>query len=154
MEKISYYYSICILSVFGFADATYLSYKACIIRFFEAGGQSACDITKSFSCSEVLRSPYSQIFGISFPWIAFCVYPILFLLAYLGYKSNYKFYAKWLQTLSFLGMLFNFFIIYREIFYIYSYCILCLICTFIIIAIFILSSLLLKGKRSTLWKGH
>jgi uncharacterized membrane protein len=148
MKKINYYFVIGLLSFFGFLVASYLSYKACLIRFFEVENKTSfCDITQSFSCSDVLHSPYSQIFGVSFPWVAFFVYPILFGLTYLGYKTKSTLYIKWLQGLSLGGILFNFFIIYREMFYIYSFCILCLICTAIIISIFALSSLILKEEK-------
>ncbi len=148
MKKINYYFVIGLLSFFGFLVASYLSYKACLIRFFEVENKTSfCDITQSFSCSDVLHSPYSQIFGVSFPWVAFFVYPILFGLVYMGYKTKNKIYILWVQRFSFLGICFNFFIIYREMFFIYSYCILCLICTAIIISIAILSTLILKEEK-------
>ena len=133
---------ISILSFLAFINASYLSYKAYFFRFIDPSGLSSfCDISKTFSCSEVLRHPLSQFFGISFPWIALIVYPILFIISYLGYKSGKRFlnYAKALVALSFLGMLFNGFIIYREVVYIHTYCLLCLLCTVIIISIFSLS---------------
>jgi uncharacterized membrane protein len=75
------------------------------------------------------------------------VYPMIFILAYLGYTKKDVVYAKIIQALSFMGMCFNFFIIYREMFFIYSYCILCLICTLIIISIFIISTFEIRNKN-------
>lgn len=137
-----------VLAAVAFVDASYLSYKAYEIRF--GGGQvvsSFCDITKNTSCSEVLYSPYSQIFGISFPWVAFFVYPIIFLLAYLGYKKQDIYYAKVIQILSAGGMLFNFYIIYLETFYIFAFCLLCLLCTLIISSIFVVSTLEIRDNQ-------
>jgi len=148
MKNINKYLLICGLSIIAFINATYLSYQAYEFRFSDVSLTSSfCDISKNVSCTEVLKSPYSQVFGIPFPWIAFVVYPVLFWLAYLGYKKKDIFYAKTIQILSFLGLCFNLFIIYRETFLIFSYCILCLICTFIIASIFALSTMVLKESN-------
>lgn len=141
---------ISILSFLAVINASYLSYKAYFFRFIDPSGFSSfCDVSSLFSCTDVLRHPLSQIFGISFPWVALIVYPILFVLAYTGYLSSEKAYSrtKVLTILSLLGILFNSFIIYREIFFIHTYCILCLMCTFIIISIFGLSVSILRDVK-------
>lgn len=141
---------ICILSVAAFINAGYLSYKAYLFRFVDPLGLSSfCDVSSTFSCTEVLLHPLSQVFGVSFPWVAFVVYPVLFVLAYLGYKKGEKgiVYAKVLMILSFLGMMFNGFFIYREAMYIHSFCILCLICTAIIVTIFGISVTMVRKAR-------
>lgn len=136
---------IMFLATVAIFNATYLSYKAYQFKFIEGPvASSFCDLSQTSSCSEVLKHPLSQVFGIPFPWVALLVYPVLLLLTYIWYKSENIKYAKIIQKLSFLGMLFNGFIIYREVFYIYSYCLLCLICTAIIITIFTLSTLEIK----------
>jgi uncharacterized membrane protein len=142
MQKYLY---IIVLSLVAIVDAAYLSYQAYIIRFVENGNASSfCDLTQSVSCTNVLQSPYSQIFGVSFPWVALVVYPVILALAYFGYKNKNIFQAKVIQVLSFCGMFFNFYIIYLETFYIFSFCILCLLCTAIITTIFILSSMVMR----------
>lgn len=129
-----------LLSVLAFINACYLSYKSYFVRFVDPNGlTSFCDISQMFSCTDVLRHPLSQIAGISFPWIAMAVYPVLFIVAFYGYKKMSLSYAKTLAGLSFLGILFNGFIIYREAMFIHSYCLLCLLCTLIIVTIFSLS---------------
>ncbi len=136
------------LSLVAFVDAAYLSWQAYIIRFVENSKVgSFCDLAQNVSCSNVLQSSYSQIFGISFPWVARCVYPGILILAYFGYKNKNIFQAKVIQILSFFGMLFNFYIIYLETFYIFSFCILCLLCTAIITSIFIISTLLIQQEK-------
>jgi uncharacterized membrane protein len=135
------YFAIIFLSIIAIFNAAYLSYKAYQFKFIETPvASSFCDISQTASCSEVLKHPLSQVFGIPFPWIALFVYPVLLLLTFLGYRSKNILYLKITQKLALAGMAFNGFIIYREIFYIYSYCILCLICTFIIITIFALAT--------------
>lgn len=133
------YLSILLLSFIAFINASYLSYKAYIFIKDPLGLTSLCDINKIASCSEVLRHPLSQIFGIPFPWIALLVYPVIFALAFWGYKSKNIFAAKAIAALSFGGVLFNGFIIYREIRFIHAYCLLCLMCSAIILAIHLLS---------------
>lgn len=145
------YRIIIILAVVAFVNAAYLSYKAYYFRYIDpAGLTSLCDFSQFNSCSEVLRHPLSNVFGIPFPWVAFVVYPILLGLAWYGYKHQSYVQAKVLAVLSFLGMCFNGFIIYREIFFIKAFCLLCFICTLIIISIFFLSlSILKEAKRKT-----
>ncbi len=134
-----------ILALIAFINASYLSYKAYFVRFVDPVGLSSfCDISNVFSCTDVLRHPLSQVFGVSFPWIALAVYPVLFFVAFCGYKSEKIVYAKALAAVSFLGVLFNSFIIYRETIYIQAYCLLCLFCTIIIVSIFLLSFSIVK----------
>lgn len=144
------YRTIIILSVIAIVNAAYLSYKAYFFRYIDpAGLTSICDFSKVNSCSEVLRHPLSNVFGIPFPWVALLVYPVLLGFAWYGYKHQSYVQAKVLAVLSFLGMCFNGFIIYRETFYIKAFCLLCLLCTAIIIAIFVLSVRTVKeGKEA------
>ncbi len=144
------YRAIIILAAVALVNAAYLSYKAYFFRYVDPLGlTSFCDFSKVNSCSEVLRSPLANVFGIPFPWVALTVYPVLLGLAWYGYKHQSYAQAKALAILSFLGMCFNGFIIYREIFYIKAFCLLCFICTLIIISIFFLSlSLIREGKRT------
>lgn len=129
-------------------NAAYLSYKAYFFRFIDPLGlTSFCDFSKFNSCSEVLRHPLSSVFGVPFPWVALAVYPILLGLSWYGYRHQSYTQAKILAALSFLGMCFNFFIIYREIVFIKAFCLLCFICTLIIIAIFFLSLSLLRERN-------
>ncbi len=139
------YRIILFLSVFAFINAAYLSYKAYFFRYIDPQGlTSFCDFSSFNSCSEVLRHPLSNVFGIPFPWIAFVVYPILFGLAWYGYKQQSYVQAKILAVLSFLGMCFNGFIIYREVLLIKAFCLLCFLCTLIIITVFLLSLSLVR----------
>lgn len=143
--------AIIILSALAFINASYLSYKAYFFRFIDPQGLSSfCDVNKIFSCTEVLRHELSQVFGLSFPWVAFVVYPVLLIVAYFGYRAgkNYSSYAKTLAVLSFMGMMFNGFIIYREIMFIHAYCLLCLLCSAIIVSIFALAiSVVIKRDK-------
>ena len=127
-------------SVIAFINAVYLSYKSYFVRFVDPVGlTSFCDVSKVFTCTDVLRHPLSQVFGLSFPWIAMVVYPVIFVIAFLGYKKLRKCYANILAVVSFLGILFNGFILYREAVFIKAYCLLCLLCTVIIVSIFFVS---------------
>ncbi len=142
------YRIIITLAVIALFNAAYLSYKAYYFHYIDPLGLSSfCDFSAFNSCSEVLRHPLSSVFGIPFPWVALLVYPILLGLAWYGYKHQSFTQARTIAILSFLGVCFNGFIIYREIFFIKAFCLLCFICTLIIISIFFLSlSLLREGK--------
>lgn len=145
------YLVIVVLSCIALVNAAYLSYKAYYFRYVDPLGlTSICDFSKINSCSEVLRHPLSNVFGIPFPWVALAVYPILLGLAWYGYRHQSYAQAKAIAVLSFLGMCFNGFIIYREIFFIKAFCLLCFICTLIIISIFFLSRSIMKEGEQAL----
>lgn len=142
------YLVIMVLAAVAILNAGYLSFKAYGYHF--AGNpelSTACDAFGAGSCSDVLRDPLSLVFGIPFPFIALVVYPILFLIAWYGYRNASLAPAKVLAVLSAMGMGFNGFIIYRETFFIHTYCPLCLLCTAIIISIFVLSLVLVRSDE-------
>jgi uncharacterized membrane protein len=130
-------------------NAAYLSYKAYVFQYVsKVDFSTICSFSSTNSCSNVLASPYSLVFGIPFPWIALIVYPILFFLALRGFQKSSYAQAKTIAILSGLGMCFNGFIIYREITIIHAYCVLCLICTAIIISIFAISLSILREAKN------
>ena len=107
-----------------------------------------CDISQSLSCSGILQNPRAIIFSIgefkvAFPMIALVVYPILFLIALIGWFTRKPCPAKTLAVLSAGGILFNSYVIYQE-FVVGIFCPLCAMCTVIIIAIFVLSLWIVK----------
>jgi uncharacterized membrane protein len=143
------YLVIMVLAAVAIVNAGYLSFEAYGYHF---AGQpelsTACDAFGAGSCSDVLRDPLSLVFGIPFPFIALVVYPILFSIAWYGYRQSTPGSAKALVVLSGMGMGFNGFIIYREIFFIHQYCLLCLFCTLIIISIFGLSLAIIRSSET------
>ena len=136
--------TICILSLIALTNASYLTRKAYEIK----GGsttQGFCDLTGTLSCSNVLAAPEARIGSIPFPAVAIAVYPILFAIALRGILS--KKHEKASNILTYLagaGILFNSYFIMTEAIVIKAFCPLCLLCTGIIITIFILS---LIGRR-------
>jgi uncharacterized membrane protein len=126
------YLIIMVLSFVAIVNASYLSY----IAFSEM--DSFCDISEALSCSAALTNPATIFFGIPFPTIALIAYPIIFLIALWGYKTKKSENFLYLILLSIGGILFNSYIIYQE-FLIGAYCPLCLMCSVIIVSIFIMS---------------
>lgn len=96
---------------------------------------SFCDINEVLSCTNVVTHPATHFFGIAFPLIALVVYPIIALIAILGLTNIFQKSHIAIRYLSAVGILFNGYIIYQETFTIKAVCILCLVCTIIIIAI-------------------
>jgi uncharacterized membrane protein len=100
------YIFIMLIAFVAILNATYLSVKAYNILMGEQNPadvlSSICDINDRFSCTDALSSEYARPFGVPFPFIALAVYPILFLLALLGYTNRSYGYAKPLAVLSFL----------------------------------------------------
>lgn len=142
-------YSVIIaLAAIAIINAGYLSYEAYQLHFGSGTASTFCTLSSGLSCSGALSSPYALILGIPFPWIALVVYPVLLTIAWQGHKKSSYAHAKALAILSGLGICFNALVIYRETFLIHVYCPLCLLCTAIIISVFVLSlRLTSEGKQ-------
>lgn len=138
---------IIILTILGIINASYLSYEAYhILHATNTSallGTSFCDINDTLSCTSFMNKPESRIFGIPFPYIALCVYPILCILSILAYVRNNITLVKIVTILAFMGLAFNWFVISRE-FSVGVFCPLCLMCTGYILTIGILGSIILK----------
>lgn len=151
---------ISIISVLAFFNATYLSYDWLFpsidtasnlyfpVAWWVETGSSFCDINETLSCSTVLQHPLAQIFGIPFPVIAMVVYPLIFIIALLWYFSKIKSHFKALILMSFWWIMFNSYFIYQETVNIWAFCPLCLLCSLIIITIFILSLIEILKKKN------
>lgn len=136
--------AIITLSIIALINAAYLSAKARWL--FE--WNTFCDINSRRSCANVVAHPAAYIGPIPFPAIALVVYPILLILAIIGLRSRTpRKYFKTLSVLSGLWILFNAYIIYQETYVIKAFCPLCLLCTAVIITIFIVSLLGYKKKK-------
>ncbi len=132
-----------VLATIAFANAVYLTNQAYTLKtkMTESAGMYStfCDLNSTFSCSNVLLSPRAQFFGFPFPALAMVVYPIIFLVALLGYLGICRKAFPILAGMALGGMCFNGYYIYQEAFYIGSYCPLCLVCSAIIVSIFWIS---------------
>ena len=134
--------AIMVLAVIALANAIYLTRAAYEIDSApkdQLTMSRPCDINNVFSCSKVLSTPYSKVFGLPFPAIAIAVYPIIFLIALLGFIGVIKKPFPVLALLGIGGMCFNGFFISREFLYVGAYCPLCMVCSGIITTIFVLS---------------
>ncbi len=143
------YLFIAVLAAIGIFNALYLSYHAYGFWFgdnAEALRMLPCDISATFSCSDILKNPRALIFGLPFPMIAAIVYPVLFIIALIGWFTRSVTPAKILTVLAFLGMCFNGYVISQEAI-VGVFCPLCAICTGLIIAIFITSIFIWKCEK-------
>lgn len=125
------YIFIIILTILGMINAFYLSYEAYSLLFSGKDpifGNSFCDINATFSCTNFLSNPRSLIFGIPFPMIAAVVYPLLFILAIIGYQKKSIKIAKIITLIAVCWLLFNGYVISQE-FMLGAFCPLCLMCT-------------------------
>jgi len=132
--------SIIILAWIATFNAAYLTYEAYLLKFWENVNKFICDVNSTFSCSSVFKEDFSWIFWIPFSLIALIVYPVIILIAYLwitGKISKLKAFNI-LALLSVGWILFNGYIIFNE-FFLKAYCLLCLMCTAIIISILLIS---------------
>lgn len=139
------YLIILILTLIGFSSALYLSipaYQYWNGENSEALQAMPCDLSEKLSCSGILKNPRAIIFEIptsfgkkeatrcgnfkcisaerppfkvAFPMIALVVYPILAILAIVGYFSRKILLAKIITIMAIGGMAFNGYVISQEI---------------------------------------
>ncbi len=146
MKNKGLYIAIIILAFLGIINAAYLSYEAYTIlnpSTTSLLGGSFCDINETFSCTSFMSMAESRIFGIPFPYIALCVYPVLFVLSLLAYCGKKLWAIKAITIMAIMGFCFNGIIISRE-FAVGVFCPLCLMCTGYIITIAILGGIIWK----------
>ena len=134
MKKL--YQAIIVLAIVAFVNASYLSHKSLNTAI---NTSSRCDINSTISCTNVFANPASRIGGIPFPVFALVVYPIIFSIALIYKRRRDARGFAVLARLSAAGICFNSYFLYQEYTVIGSFCPLCLLCTGIIITIFILS---------------
>lgn len=132
------YTIILVLAIIALSNATYLSSRAYQLLHPTSTEitASVCDITGNVSCTDVIIHPATMIAGIPFSYLAMIVYPILILLTIWGLVSGSKKPATIINWVALGGILFNAYIISQEFLYVHAYCLLCLVCTAIIISIF------------------
>lgn len=148
MKKL--FIAVMVLAAIAFGNAVYLTHQTYTLKtkLAESAGSYSnfCDINSTFSCSNVLLSPRAQFFGFPFPALAMVVYPVIFLIALLGYLGICRKSFLILAGMSAGGMCFNGYYIYQEAFHIGSFCPLCLMCSGIIVTIFGIAVYGMRGK--------
>jgi uncharacterized membrane protein len=166
------YLIILILTLIGFSSALYLSIPA--YEYWNGENSEAlqampCDISDTLSCSGILKNPRAIIFEIgkiiqepcpvsipdckvnyrpfkvAFPMIALVVYPILAILALIGYFSRKILFAKIITVMAIGGMAFNGYVISQEII-VGVFCPVCALCTIIITTIAILGGFIWREE--------
>ena len=136
---------IAIISFLASINAAYLTYSAYQLKA-KLASWSFCDISKTFSCSSVFNYDFAWFGQIPFPAIALLVYPILVWLAIWWLKWNTKKAYLSILILSIWWLAFNSYIIFNE-YQIWSYCLLCLLCTLIITINWILAFIGIKNTK-------
>ena len=137
---------IAILSTIAILNAWYLTYQAYQLISWVTTSWF-CDLNNFASCTNVLASPYSRIFGIPIPAIALVVYPLILLISLLWYYWKIRKPFHILLGMSIWWIIMSAYFIYQEVFNIWALCLLCLMCSVIICSIFIISIMWIYEKK-------
>lgn len=143
---------IILISLVATFNAGYLTYMAYSIKEPLAYGQAitpfACDFNSVLSCSWVFSHDFARLFWIPFSLIALIVYPVIIAVSLLGFFDKIKNHFQILFFMWLGWVMFNGYIIYNE--FVYNvFCLLCLMCTFIIIGVIILSKIGICSLKKT-----
>ena len=121
---------IIFLAVLGILVSAYL------LKVHYSDSSQLCDINKTFSCSEVKNSDYSEAFGIPMAGYGLMGYFLIGLMAMLRYKKERLLEKEWLKKVftqqnlfyvSFAALIFSLYLTYTSLFIIKSLCLFCLI---------------------------
>lgn len=122
---------IFLLALLGLGVSSFLAYE------YNLTGPVTCPIGGS-GCEIVRSSSYSNIFGISVPYLGILFYLVLAVLTILLMDQKTKLLAKLLFTWSLLGVASSAYFTFLEAFVIHAYCFWCLSSAIIASLIFML----------------
>jgi uncharacterized membrane protein len=130
-----------VVSLLAIVDSSYLLY----LHYSDI--ESFCDISEGLSCDVVNKSEYSEFppdsgFPVSFMGLLTFIFVFIVELLMLKnksfkiskYKLDKRFFADFLFYLMFASLLFALYLVYIELFVVYSICILCAALDILIIA--------------------
>ena len=111
---------ILVLAFSGLANSAYLAQQ-------EASGEPLiCNIQNFSGCNIVTASEYSKLFGIPLAEYGVLFYGILFVLAALELVIFDRLLRRFLQVVSFIGVIFSLYFTFVQVFFIGAFCIYCL----------------------------
>ena len=129
-----------ILAIFGFADASYLSYEHL------TQGEVSCPIDGT-GCDKVLTSEYSEMFGIPTALYGSVYYLAVFVLfVLLKFKKQGK-YLVFLAKVTGVGFLFSLYMVYLQLFVLHAICPYCMGSAVTSTLLFLVSVGVLFGKN-------
>ena len=131
--------AILLIAVIGIALALYAT-----TLHFKSSGDSICDISETFSCDKVNKSPWATFFGIPVAILGAISYLAVFLIILkkraimraLSFTS--KDFAQYFLLLTVVMFGFQAYLTFVEIFWIHAYCVVCLgsqLCTLVLLLI-------------------
>lgn len=146
MKRISVVF-ILILAFLGLANSAYLAKQEA------SGNPLICNIQNFSGCNIVTASEYSKLFGIPLAEYGVLFYGILFVLAALELVIFNKLLRRFLQAISFVGVIFSLYFTFVQIFFIGAFCIYCLTSAAIAFLILLFASFIepvrIRERRST-----
>ncbi len=96
-----------------------------------------CDINELFSCSKVTSSEYSQLFWIPFSIFSIFNFILIFILSIFWIIKKET--IKYITIITWLWVIFNFYLFYLEIFVIKAFCPVCIWISISLFSIFFIS---------------
>jgi len=136
-------YLLVLLSFLGVVDAAYLTSQ------HYSNLSVPCGINIS-DCDLVLKSSYSEIFGIPLSLIGLFYYSLLFVFIILSVFKNKSLWKKFVVVITSGGVAFSAWLVYLQLFVIHSICIYCMLSALISITIFFLARSMFSKERQRL----
>ncbi|MFT4309977.1 MAG: vitamin K epoxide reductase family protein [Candidatus Woesearchaeota archaeon] len=145
MDRNSILKSIIIVSVIGLIIAGYALY----LHYAPTGETTFCNISDSFNCDIVNKSAYATFIGIPVALIGIGRYVTFMLLSFLDIKNYFGSPMHILiLALSIIGMIFTLYLVYVEAFILYTWCVVCIGNSIMMLLVFLLSIAYYKKSAS------
>ena len=134
-------FTLIVVSLIGFLDATYLTAKHYL------GTPLECSIFEG--CEQVTTSQYATIFNIpvALGGAVYYLFIFILLIAYLDTKRNWL--ISVIPPITIIGFIASVWFVYLQLFVIKAICIYCLISAFTSTTLFLLGLFVLKLQRSS-----
>ena len=137
-------YIILFLGILGFVDAGYLTYE----HHASASNEVVCYFGIFSDCGRVLKSKYSEIYGVPLAVLGLVQYSSIILASLYTLISKRRIGKYFLLLLTLIGVVASTYFVYLQLFVIGSLCLYCMASALISVTLFLIAYLFLVEVRT------
>jgi dihydroorotate dehydrogenase len=152
LTKIIQKYAIHIILLFGilgFVDAGYLTYE----HYASASNEVVCYFGIFSDCGRVLKSKYSEIYGVPLAVFGLIQYSSIILASFYTFLTKRRIGKYFLLLVTLVGVVASTYFVYLQLFVIGSLCLYCMASALISLTIFLIAYLFLVEERIRLFSN-
>lgn len=136
-------YIILFLGILGFVDAGYLTYE----HYASASNEVVCYFGMFSDCGRVLKSKYSEIYGVPLAVLGLIQYSTIILASFFTLISKRRIGKYFLLLLTLVGVVASTYFVYLQLLVIGSLCLYCMASALISVTLFLVAYLFFIEER-------